>query len=453
MQSSEDMSNVAKPASMRYGFTAIDAVPSSLTTRRFDSNNGSVFTPSGASEIRIPVSADGFLDVKKHYLEFSIKNTTATANNTLTLDGDAACIIDELRIESEGVEIERISRYNLLSVQKMANDSTKNDIMKRSAQTGGGVATSPAVAAGAATAARVDSPFTSAGRSIDKDASSKFVLPLNLSGFLNNRFGKALPMGMNEFTIIIRLQSAAVAYKSVGAAPDYSVSTPVLFCPTYKIEDMAILQQYQSLMMQRGVNFLGNTYKTYINAIPVGASSQRAYQINDRSTSVLAFINVIRETAVATATADLSLSASSWLGVDNYRHNIAGVNYPPDLINVSTATDGLNIGRVYNEMVKSYAEPGFVYSNSLINEARAVNTSTQGKSDGEKAACVSLCIDLKRFDDRSLALIGLNTAANASPNTLELSTLGTMLASDLTTFALVEAEFSISPQGRLAVAM
>jgi hypothetical protein len=104
-------------------------------------------------------------------------------------------------------------------------------------------------------------------------------------------------------------------------------------------------------------------------------------------------------------------------------------------------------------MVKSYAEPGFVYSNSLINEARALNTSTQGKSDGEKAACVSLCIDLKRFDDRSLALIGLNTAANASPNTLELSTLGTMVASDLTTYALVEAEFSVSPQGRIAVAM
>ena len=76
-------------------------------------------------------------------------------------------------------------------------------------------------------------------------------------------------------------------------------------------------------------------------------------------------------------------------------------------------------------MVKSYAGPCFVYSNSLINEARAVNTSTQGKSDGEKAACVSLCIDLKRFDDRSLALIGLNTAANLNEQTNQLERINT----------------------------
>ena len=64
----------ALPMSMRYALQSVDAVPSTLTLRRFDANNGASWSPSGANEIRIPIQADGFLDVNKHYLFLTIKN-------------------------------------------------------------------------------------------------------------------------------------------------------------------------------------------------------------------------------------------------------------------------------------------------------------------------------------------------------------------------------------------
>ena len=104
----------ALPASMRYSYSAVDSVASSLTLRRFDANNGNKFNHTGSNEIRIPVQTDGFLDTKKHYLQFQINNL---GDATCVLEGNAACVIAELRIESQGIELERISRYNLLKNQ------------------------------------------------------------------------------------------------------------------------------------------------------------------------------------------------------------------------------------------------------------------------------------------------------------------------------------------------
>ena len=101
----------ALPMSMRYALQSVDAVPSTQTLRRFDANNGASWTPSGANEIRIPVSADGFLDVNKHYLYLTITNDDDAVTH---LQGNIGCIIEQMRIESQGVELERIDRYNLL---------------------------------------------------------------------------------------------------------------------------------------------------------------------------------------------------------------------------------------------------------------------------------------------------------------------------------------------------
>ena len=103
----------ALPVSMRYALQSVDAVPSTATLRRFDANNGASFSPAGANEIRIPVqSQNGFLDVNKHYLYVTITNNDDAA---CALQGNIGCIIEQLRIESQGVELERIDRYNVLN--------------------------------------------------------------------------------------------------------------------------------------------------------------------------------------------------------------------------------------------------------------------------------------------------------------------------------------------------
>ena len=99
----------ALPASMRYALGSTDAVSSSTVERMFESNNGNVFGPSSSNEIRIPIQADGFLDTAKHYFQFTILNKGTTQASAL--DGDISCIIDSVRIEMNGIEIERLDGY------------------------------------------------------------------------------------------------------------------------------------------------------------------------------------------------------------------------------------------------------------------------------------------------------------------------------------------------------
>ncbi len=434
----------ALPASMRYSFSAVDSVPSSLTLRRFDANNGNKFNPAGANEIRIPVQTDGFLDTKKHYLQFQITNLSDAA---IALEGDSACVIQELRIESQGIELERISRYNLLNLHHDANNSSISDVCKRSCMTGGAIPTGTATI------------FTIAGQAQDATGgtapSQTYILPLQLSGFLMNRFGKALPQGIAQFEVIIRLETAVVALKGNPTASLYEVNNPVLYCPAYNIMDNGIMNTYRSLISQRGVNWLGNTYKTYINSLADSSVTNTGFQINDRSSSLLAFITLIRTTTALSAKNSHSLGCSTLTGITNYRYKIGGVNYPPDQISIDVAGDDVNVGRVFNEQLKAFADNGYTYAESLVDRTRLLKTSAEGAASGAECACSGLCIDLKRFDDERLTLVGLNTAMNSVPNTIELSVDGGTLegASDMTTFAKVEAEFFMAPDGRLSVAM
>jgi hypothetical protein len=65
-----------------------------------------------------------------------------------------------------------------------------------------------------------------------------------------------------------------------------------------------------------------------------------------------------------------------------------------------------------------------------------------------------MVVDLKKFDDDALRMVGLNTAQNSSPNVLEI-TKTTMGAGDkeITTFSLIEAFWSVSATGTWSVAM
>lgn len=434
----------ALPASMRYSFSAVDSVPSSLTLRRFDANNGNIFNPDGANEIRIPVQTDGFLDTRKHYLEFQIHNLGDAA---AALEGDGACVIQELRIESQGIELERISRYNLLNIHQNANNSSLSDLCKRSSMTGA----SPPLASA--------DIFTVEGRSLAAAAAVgqalTVTLPLQLSGFLMNRFGKALPQGISQFEIIIRLETAITALKGTSAVAKYEVNNPVLYCPAYNIMDNGIMNTYRSLISQRGVNWLGNTYKTYINSLAASTVTNTGFQLNDRSSSLLSFITLIRLNSNLTDKTKNSLGCTTLHGIDNYRYKIGGVNFPPDQIGIIATGNNITVGRVYNEQLKSFADSGQIYSESLVTNTRLVQSSAAGAAAGTACACSGLCIDLKRWEDERLTLVGINTAMNSVPNTIELSTNSTTLegVSDMTTFAKVEAEFFMAPDGRISVAM
>jgi len=429
----------ALPMSMRYALQSVDAVPSTLTLRRFDANNGASWTASGANEIRIPVQADGFLDVNKHYLYLTITNGGGAG---AALQNNIGCIIEQLRIESQGVELERIDRYNLLNTNApFWNGSLNKQVCMNSALAGGGEPTGDAKV------------FTTGGHNLADGAVANFVLALELSGFLSHHHNKALPQGIAQFEIIIRLQDGVTALKSGGNGA-YTITNPRFYCPVYTIDDAGIMNQYRQMVGARGVNWTGDTYKTYINSITDTTGTQ-VLQINDRSSSLLSLISFIRKTDNIASGDKNGLGCTTVKGVTKYHYQIGGVNYPQSGIDVDVADNGRNIGRIYNEGLKAFASDGYPYGESLITADKFVKTSDAGAADGADSSCACVAVDLKRFDDNRLSLVGLNTARNSVPNTLELTTNATNLegASDLTTYAKCEAEYFMAPDGRLSVAM
>ena len=59
-------------------------------------------------------------------------------------------------------------------------------------------------------------------------------------------------------------------------------------------DDAGIMNQYRQMVGARGVNWTGDTYKTYINSLTDTTGTQ-VLQINDRSSSLLSLISFIRK--------------------------------------------------------------------------------------------------------------------------------------------------------------
>ena len=66
-------------------------------------------------------------------------------------------------------------------------------------------------------------------------------------------------------------------------------------------------------------------------------------------------------------------------------------------------------------------------------KAASSNTGTGGKG--------VLCVDLKKFSDSERCFVGIDTASNAQPMTVEFECTSSIGASDVTTFAICEAEW------------
>ena len=129
-----DISNNNIPKSMRYGLQSATAIQASTVLARYSSINGTSFTPSGSNQIRIRVSAMGFLDGEKHYLQFTITNATAG----MFVDTHAGSFIDRMRIEANGVVVEEINSYGLYNSIQQTYNSDLSKVFKNATESGSG---------------------------------------------------------------------------------------------------------------------------------------------------------------------------------------------------------------------------------------------------------------------------------------------------------------------------
>ena len=455
-----DISNNNIPKSMRYGLQSATAIQASTSLARFSSINGTSFTPTGSNQIRLRVSAQGFLDGEKHYLQFKI--VTATAD--CFVDTHAGSFIDRMRIEANGVVVEEINSYGLYNSIQQTYNSDLSKVFKNAVESGAGQLEikNQAADGGADNGKIVKAEVGSLGEAITATHSKIFCIQLE-SGLLKNHHKKALPDGLVELDIILTLagnNQAVVA--ATGNAPTWTLSDPALFAPVYKIENADVMNAYRQTVASEGVMWSGSTAKTYINSVANSAGT-KSLQINDRSLSCLGLVTALRDAGVNTTIDKYCNGAYGYNDgtgtVSRMKYMINGVNYPQSDIDIQVATDGLNLGRAYEESVKALAKDGKAYSEANVSRHQlkgSVNDVYASATDTASTEVPKglLSVSLKKFDDNMLRMTGLNTSANSSPNVLEFThTAFAAGGLEATTFAIVEAFFAMSPTGSLSVAM
>ena len=99
-----------------------------------------------------------------------------------------------------------------------------------------------------------------------------------------------------------------------------------------------------------------------------------------------------------------------------------------------------------------------MHSNAQVDRAQFISNTVAYATANNTGATTSakglVCVDLKRFSDSELRMVGLNTANNAAPSTFEIQVKTAFATTiDATTFALVEAIWTMDNTGSLRVAM
>jgi len=411
----EQTQQVALPSSMRYSMSNVKAVSAETTLRQFASSNGSSFSPT-VNEIRIPVSGhDGFLDVSKSYIYFVVKNLNATLGETLTFDSDGLCWIESIRVESQGVLLERLDQAALWNNLRSRWSKGAIDSMARNSKAGG------------------YQTFYSAkdGEGIAHASSLSVCAQLPL-GFMNPAGEKALPAG-TQFEIVIRCNSTPASCFKWGAVDKYAftIETPRFYCPVYRIENREVMSEYAQVLSARGISWVGDCAKTYISSLPTGAGTT-SLQINDRSKSLKGFVSAKRLIADITDRAKNSQSETNISGVTQLSYVIEGRHYPQDTIQCSLT----DYCRLYDQCEKAMSLQGKP-NKPAVKAADFKSGGTQGL----------MGVDLKKFDDDRLTDTGLNTTGGA-PNVLEITTDANHNAdSQVTTYAIAECTWTLMPNG------
>ena len=414
------------PMSMQYAARKVPAVQASSILRSFSASNGTTFNTS-TNEIRIPVNCDGFLDGSKSYLQFTINNS---GGNTAGLDPYGLCWCDQLRIESNGQVLERVERAGVYDTLRRRWTKGQKAITKMNVVAGG-------PAPGAAT-------VPNDGKALATTDTVTLAMDLPL-GFLNAHHGRAVPKGAS-FDLVIRVNSTlAECFKFTTAATVFSIDTPRFYAPVFQVEDAQVMDDYSAALMERGISWSGDSVKSYVNSVAAGAGT-KTLQINDRSNSLKGLITVLRDNATIAAATSNSIGHSTIEGITQVRTSIAGRNYPPDNITVSSVATTVDVARLYTECAKVLAPEGELECDPAVVEATyagLTQTSAQGV----------IAVDLKHFDDDKLIMVGLNTASNNSPSTIELQAVAAATACEAVTYAVAEAIWTLDSRGQLSVAI
>jgi len=123
---------------------------------------------------------------------------------------------------------------------------------------------------------------------------------------------------------------------------------------------------------------------------------------------------------------------------------------------MGVTANNVNVGQSYEETIKALSLHGEAYCQTYVSQDQfngpPVPYTNAATSFTAPKGLIS--VDLRKFDDVELRMVGLNTANNASPGVLELNwDAAPGFQIDATTFAIVEASWQMDQTGARRVTM
>ena len=442
----------ALPNAVKYSQLMPKAVAGRGSMRKFQSSNGNIYN-QGANIIRIDVNADvgAFLDGQHGELEFKISSSNKTTNEVMSIDTGGWGFIQRLRIEADGIELERIDNYNLLTTKLFQYQSSKSHLLQTntSQATGAnliGSGNDPSASQYLENWNTQKCATTFAGNTTASDKT--LCVPL-VSGFLSNTGNKYIPLGSSRgFTIEITLATPN-SFLSAATDCEYQISAVSYNAPIVYITGNEFLSNWNNVLSNvGGVAWSGHTFKNYVSTITSGAG-EKIVNINDRSRSLKSIISVLRTQANVNVRTHFGLGNSTLAVPSSYNYRIGDLTLPPSRVNmtVGAGQEGVNVAKAFNEVQKALGQMNSLNAGGLVSltNYQGIDTAITDIGTGMYG------LDCEAYlSDAGISSSGIDTASNGLQVSFELS--ATPVADcRVDTFCMIDAIYHLDESGSFSV--
>ena len=458
----------AAPRNLNYQDVLPVAISSKAQTRSFFPEGGSIYGPSGSSNpnvVRIPVSADAFIDGPNSYIRCDLKNTT-TATKTAGVDYPQSFIRRVRIISGDGIVIEDIDGYNRLyagilyptqASMGMYSEggitNAQNDQFKSTSATsasGNPLAYVTTTATNATPLHNDDAQLAAAG-----SAGDNVHLCFNLAcGFLN--MDKYIPALMMSSGFLIELTLDVAGSLGVSDAA-FSASAWELSNIRYEAHLVNLDREFSDrlrMVMEAsgGVLQLASSTYRHFSGPWAGAAPTATINCPVRAKSIksILFKNTIE--ADVTGNAKYGISSGCSHAIEEFQFRVGSVNYPSQPVNCGVAA--ANKAIPYMELRKAFGTLNdYLHGSPLLQKDTYLASPTASSAKDAGAILGPLGYSFDAFPSTALES-GVNSAANSLVTTLEVkgSTAGST-ATTVDIYAMVDMMVYINLDGSVSVSV
>ena len=395
-------------------------------------SNGGTFTAN--QEVRIPfnVPSECFVDLKRAYLKFNLKNTSASS---IYLDPSVggASVIDNWRVVGgTGALLEEVIHYNNYSAMLRVNDNHAKVSSVNHEEDGAGTDSCLAeLLAGPTTQAQVtNGTLTATGATEIAAAGTRTITHRPNSALFNA--DRYMPLGYTQGVSYISITlsgnaTAAIAPAGAAGPPrvfgdvSYETSNWELHLPILRPgpDFAAMFRSAMGSGVPIQIHSVGvqNTQQT----ITGGSSQSETLTFSTRKRSVKALLAGIRVNSAVTNPEANSISGFLNCAISRYNWAIGGVRIPAQQIECSASDKGELMANT--QMALGYFNSDLRGADCIsgLSNAKPVSIFYRAAADDKLAKC-SRCLFSLDLESYNAAYAGKNLAGQGLPLVLHAQT-------------------------------